>query len=615
MRLMQNAHSPARYAVSLVLIGAVIDALSTYPLGSAVPASVLFLYAVLLWRIPSAFLVVMPFAIPVMDLGLWTGWTLVEESDLFMLTTLAVLLIRTPPAWRDIWPTGAAGWIVVAFAVLWCIAIVQGLCSAFGLTQSSNIFLQPENALRVGKSLPEALALCPFMRARQRRHGDALPLFAIGLAAGLLGVTILVAAERLLFADVLDFSGAYRVAGPFSSMRVGGGHIGAYTALVLPFSLCLGAVRRGWTGAAALLIVLVCGTYTLAATLARTAYAAGAVGIGVTGIAWLRGARTRPGNAVARTLPILLVCAALAGIAGFTGMRARFADTGTDFTTREGNWRTGLAVRDRSILGTIAGTGLGTYQRIMFKRSGVNRPSNLALRPDGAETAVVMSINTPFYLGQKIGVDGAPVRIRLQVRAIGAPDGVTVSLCDKVLLYSDQCRSTGLTLAHPGVWQSMDATLQTKDLGRSALFGLLHRPVELSVFGAPGQIEVKDLSVMNDAGQPVLDNAGFTRGLDHWLITDDSHVSWRILNVYLMLFFEMGLFGVAAYLALSGAAIMAALNGGTDYDAAIAGSVAAFLVSGLFDNVLEAPRVATLFFLIAGSAFLGRQDTSDSPSP
>jgi hypothetical protein len=428
-----------------------------------------------------------------------------------------------------------------------------------------------------------------------------MALFARGLVAGLVAVTLIVVAERLLFTDVLDFSGAYRVAGPFSSMRVGGGHIGAYTALVLPFTLTLITIRPRWAGACALLIALACGTYTLAATMARTGYAAGAIGLGVTGVAWLRGMRSDRRPAAAGLLPIVLVIAALAGVAGFTGMRARFADTASDFTTREGNWRAGLAVRDMDVLTTLLGMGLGSYPRTMFARSEVNRPSNLVLRRDGAEIVAAMSLNTPFYLGQKVGVDGAPIRVRVQTRAIGVADAVTVSLCDKVLLYSDECQSAGLNLTQPGVWQSMDARLETKGLGRAALFGLLHRPVELSIFGSPGQIEVKGLDVTDAAGRPVLSNAGFTHGLNRWLITDDSHVSWRILNVYLMLFFETGLFGLAAYLALSGAAMAAGLAGamrGTIYGAAITGSVASFLVSGLFDNVLEAPRVGCLFFLI-----------------
>jgi O-antigen ligase len=74
-----------------------------------------------------------------------------------------------------------------------------------------------------------------------------------------------------------------------------------------------------------------------------------------------------------------------------------------------------------------------------------------------------------------------------------------------------------------------------------------------------------------------------------------------MLNEYLMLWFETGGVGVLAFLALSGAAMaggMRAAGQGAVTGAAVAGSVASFLISGLFDNVLEAPRLATLFFLV-----------------
>jgi hypothetical protein len=82
---------------SLLLCIPIAAAVAAYPLGWAVPAAVLVIYAALLWSRPAAFLIVLPAVIPALDLGLWTGWTLVDESDVFILTTLAVLLLRTPP--------------------------------------------------------------------------------------------------------------------------------------------------------------------------------------------------------------------------------------------------------------------------------------------------------------------------------------------------------------------------------------------------------------------------------------------------------------------------------------------------------------------------------------
>jgi hypothetical protein len=113
-------------------------------------------------------------------------------------------------------------------------------------------------------------------------------------------------------------------------------------------------------------------------------------------------------------------------------------------------------------------------------------------------------------------------------------------------------------------------------------------------------IDVRDISLTDDAGRPVLANGDFADGLDRWVFTDDSHVSWRMLNQYLMLFFETGIFGVVAFVALAGLAFaggVRALRGGAASGAAVAGAIAGFMVSGLFDNLLEAQRLATLFFL------------------
>ena len=74
------------------------------------------------------------------------------------------------------------------------------------------------------------------------------------------------------------------------------------------------------------------------------------------------------------------------------------------------------------------------------------------------------------------------------------------------------------------------------------MFGLLRRPVELSLSGPQGHtIEVRDISLTDNHGNPLLANGDFADGLDRWIFTDDSHVSWRMLNQYLMLFFETGI--------------------------------------------------------------------------
>jgi O-antigen ligase len=112
----------------------------------------------------------------------------------------------------------------------------------------------------------------------------------------------------------------------------------------------------------------------------------------------------------------------------------------------------------------------------------------------------------------------------------------------------------------------------------------------------------------------MLANGDFARGLDRWIFTDDSHVSWRMLNQYLMAWFETGALGLAAFCLLAGVAIVGgirALGRGVMAASAVVGGVTSFMVSSLFDNVLEAPRLALLFFLVSWCGLLqwqsGRQ--------
>ena len=608
-----------RYATALLLAAFVVICLFLYPLPPWPLAIGLLGYSGLLLYRPAWFLFAVPFAVPVLDGRLWTGWTMIGEADLFVATTVAVLLVRECPATRDFKLQGLPGAVVIGLSASWFISCLVGLLSPLGAPASDNVFLRPDNALRLAKALVEALVLLPFILRRQRTHGDAIATLGWGFATGMVAVTLIVVAERLLFGGLFDFSTDYRVAGPFSSMRVGGGHIGAYAAMVLPFSITLFRWRPRWQGETLAFLVCVCGGYTVTVTFARAAYAACAVAMVVAGLGWLWVANIHRVRAIlAGIAPLVLVLAGLGITAAITGMHSRLEASAADFVTRQDNWRAGMAVRDRGILPGIFGMGLGTYQRAMEMRSQVNRPSDLVLKHDGAGPYLSIRVSSPFFLGQKISLPrSGSLHLTLSARS---PDGSRfgVSVCDKVLLYSDNCRATEVILPEGGSWLPVQATFPSAALGGAALDGWLHRPVELSIYGQQGHtIEVRAIDLTDDDGHALLVNGNFARRLDRWLFTDDSHVSWRMLNEFLMLFFETGALGLLAYCMLAAVALIGAsraVRAGRLEGAAVAGSVMAFLISGMFDNVLEAPRPGMLFFLVCFCGLIQFQSASARPA-
>jgi hypothetical protein len=626
-KYMPRGHLLVRVAVAATLVLVVGFGVVRYPLPPGSLALPLLAYAAVLWWRPVSFLLILPCVLPAWDLGLWTGWVMVEESDFFVLTTVAVLLIRSPPHAADLFPRGLPGAVLLVFVTFWVIATITGLTSRLGAPSSDIVFLRPDNAIRLAKGLVGALVLFPFLRQRERSHADAVSWLGGGMALGIAAVTIIVAVERALFTGTLDFTGAYRVSGPFTSMRFGGGYIGAYFALALPMALCLARIRSRWLGMGLLLLTYLLGGYGLAVTFARTAYAAALIGTGVAGISWLLASRGSRKSIMLAAAPILLIVTIL-GVAGAdTGMRQRFLDSAKDYTTREGNWRAGLLVRDKGVLPTLFGMGLGTYSRAAEMRSLVDRPGDIAVRQDAEGAYVAMRIEAPLYLGEKVNLPGGgSLHLNLQARSDDDLTTLGISLCDKVLLYSDHCRGDGIAIGPSGdglrsAWQTIEISLPVNGLGEGlATPGLrwLRRPVELSLFGGPSghHVDIRNVRLSDDKGQEVLANGDFSHGLDRWTVTDDDHLAWRMKNAYLMLVFQTGILGLLAFLLLSGLALAGGIRTatrGSVTGAAVAGSVVSFLVSGLFDDVVEPTRLATLLFLISLSGLVQWETSRTSP--
>lgn len=603
--------SHVRCAISGASLLAVLAGVWAYPLWPPVLGAVLVLYGAALWLRPALWLLVIPSILPNLDLSPWTGWLLIQESDFFLLLTLAILLLRMPLVRTDIAVGGIGGAILALFVTATLLNAAIGFFVPGVLGGSSIVYLTEANTLRAAKPLLFALALWPFLRARQRTHGDGLSRLGTGILLGLAGVIALVGLERFTFAALWDFQSDYRVAAAFSSMHVGGGHIGAYLAMALPFlAVPLFRWRARWWPVLALLAVA--GGYALIVTYARTAYAAALAGIlstviGLTLAAfhqsrrWLRGL-------LAPAVLLLGVAAAVLAASASAYMATRFAGTRADFSVREANWLHGLQVRNHGLLPLAIGSGLGTYPRLWFDRAAPNAgPSNVRLGQDEAGSHITIQGRQPLFVVQKTTAAPAqPLRLDLRLRANKAGAQLTVGLCEKWLLYSFACATAGHRATTPGLWESVSLPLLVPPTP-----GAPARPIEFYLSVAPGvSIDLSALRLTNPAGTNLLRNGDFSQGIDFWFFTDDNHVLWRIFNQYLTSFFEGGLLGVAALiLLLAGglAGTMRALARGEGEAASLAGALAAFAVSGLFDAPLEAPRLAFLVYLIAFTALaLGR---------
>lgn len=290
----------------------------------------------------------------------------------------------------------------------------------------------------------------------------------------------------------------------------------------------------------------------------------------------------------------------------------RLAGSLNDGRLRLRHWQEVLAIMDDDPATTAFGMGLGTFPRTYFWRNtmGETPPTLDYLVDDMAGGERLLRLTAGHYqagygemlrLLQRVPVEAhTAYRIELDARARAGDSFLHLNLCERQLLYPQNCQPLPLRRLAPGLaWQHLSYALDSGTLGAR---GWLSPPVqlELAVEGRQAVVEIDNLSLRDLEGRELIRNGSFSDGNDYWFFSSDRHhLPWHVKNLLLNLYFELGLAGLLAFLALFGAAAVHLL-GSARRQASAAPWLAAlcgFLLVGLFDSLLDVPRLSLLFFL------------------
>ena len=116
------------------------------------------------------------------------------------------------------------------------------------------------------------------------------------------------------------------------------------------------------------------------------------------------------------------------------------------------------------------------------------------------------------------------------------------------------------------------------------------------------RVDVDNVSLIAPGGQDLIANGHFAQGMSRWFTTSDrSHLPWHIKNLFLNVLFDQGIVGLLLFVALTGGALFRLIVGsarGNPVAPFLAASLVGFLLVGLFDSLLDVPRVAFLYYLL-----------------
>ncbi|WP_114971817.1 VanZ family protein [Rhodoferax ferrireducens] len=586
---------------------------ATFPAFPLLVGPVLITCAATVWHRPVSVFAIIPAALPVFDLAPWSGRFFLDEFDALLLVCLAVAYGRAPALPRsrsraDILFIVATTLVVLSFVI----STLQGLWP-FTLPDANafNNYYSHYNALRIVKGAFWALLVYGLSSRFVASGVDARRPFCWGMAAGL-GLTVAVVVwERVAFSGLWNFSDGYRVTGPFSAAHTGGAYIDCFLAAAIPFLIVLTLEKRHWLIRLAGMAFILASTYALMVTFSRGGYLSFAVVVIIVLLATILKAKQRVHADV--VIAGLVSAMLLLAVPIFKGefAQARMASVSADLGFRQTHWDDVLNIRDPGWATSLFGMGLGRFPEAKYWRSTLHpKVGTYQLKNEAGNTYLRLGAGDSIGVDQFVSlVPGQHYVLTLDVRP-GRPDAkMTVPICEKWLLNSANCIAPSFDLGKEfGAWRRVEARFTTNGLSDSPWYR--HRPIKLSLsYDVPqSTIDIDNVRLESGSNTNLLRNGDFSQGLDRWFFATVGtlHAHWRVHSLYYGVLFDQGWFGVMAlgiffFLALARAA-KKAWRGDAVSGAALA-ALSSFLVGGLFDTQIDAPRFLMLLLLLAWACF------------
>ena len=192
--------------------------------------------------------------------------------------------------------------------------------------------------------------------------------------------------------------------------------------------------------------------------------------------------------------------------------------------------------------------------------------------------------------------------MRLQVRT-DKPTALHLEICAKHLLYDGGCQLKALQVpAKAGEWQTLQAQLEGDVIDPGPLWAPKLVMFSLATESAGHLTHIDNISLTDASGATLLHNGDFSEGLSRWFVSSDRHhMPWHAKNVIVHVLLDQGLIGLALLSLLYVSALLRITLGPArrhPLAPGIAGALVAFLVVGMFDSLLDVPRVGFVFYFL-----------------
>lgn len=549
---------------SLLSLGAGLVIAGHHPVAPVLTVVLFCLASILFFARPVLGLPALVVLLPVLNFSPWTGWLMIDEFDLLVLSILGagyLRICRNGLRLQD----HRLFLGVLAVAALLVVRVASGI--DFSELSAFADYSSPVNGLRVAKSVFWIALLIPVLSPHLSGGNSAEWSRVIErrfMVAGLISLSLVMLAvlwERGFYPGIVDFATPYRTVALFWEMHVGGAALDIYLVLMAPLLLWAWRSARS-TGAR-----VVCGVLILVFVYACLTTYSRAMITSILGSLFLLAliliAQRAHQGQVHRLFSLTggavlgLVVLEVMLIAGADSyLNERLSASERDLGGRFEHWQRGARLL-QTPMHWFFGIGPGALPTALIRGdSGLPVTGAIKLNIVSERSVVVLSgpdsgqglrAGDGFYfLSQRVDLRTAQgYRLALDAFSERRAD-VLVKLCAMHLLYPARCRDRIIHLNGGGWQRSETGMLRTLfDAGQWQASG--HGVLMLSVLTPGATVSLGRVELLSAKGN-LLSNAQFDNGFAAWFpVARFYFLPWHIDNLYLEILVEAGLFGLLCF--------------------------------------------------------------------
>jgi hypothetical protein len=310
-----------------------------------------------------------------------------------------------------------------------------------------------------------------------------------------------------------------------------------------------------------------------------------------------------------------IICALVIPTLFGSRMEARFDTVKQDLAGRLAHWQTAVEIMDDDWLTTLAGQGVGRFpERYFWIHQNATDVGGFRFDAENRNNFIRFHGAHDVRLGQRAALEPrSNYRIALDVRTEDPRALLYLRICHRQLIEASEWNPTCVQFKETietteGRWVRRSFDFDSGDLGswknllRAPLVVTFSNRREYALNLRPQTVlDIDNITLTGLDGRQLLDNGDFESGIDRWFAYYDfNHLPWHIKNLWVHIFFEIGLVGLLLFLGLIFGAMLRAFRAARSdiFAGALFVSLCSFTTVGTFGTLVDAPRIGFLFFFV-----------------